>query len=479
MSSAFETLLEVLVAGRSWEGTNEKAKALLEDVFRERFHSADWALYQTRSNLEGKDAASYAGYITADNPTSGGYSGTSFVWMPGERGSVAVLVIGTQGFGSDASILARPGHRRRLEALARLHGRALWVKPDVLDRSARVPEVVSSSWPEIKKALQSYGDVIYAAVPVRDVGSREVVEDLLTFYFHEHRTRTLKTEEKRWSARRAAITSTLFPKVSEAQIADLVKERRFVVLEGPPGTGKTRAAERVAARLGTHTTIQFHPARTYEDFVVGLAPTPAAEGLRFDVRPGDLIRANQRAKESTHTLVIDEINRADLSKVLGEAMFLFEPGEARTIDLPHAVQGERAFSLSPQLFVIGTRNTADRTIARMDLAIRRRFAFLTLWPDAAPVVAQGDPLALECFEDTLQTFADAADDEALVLVPGHAYFLDVSPDPAGRAGRLRRRMRHELVPLLREYAEARLVGPATGDILGLLDRVETRLDQPS
>src|SRR5439155_17177273 len=103
----------------------------------------------------------------------------------------------------------------------------------------------------------------------------------------------------------------------------------------------------------------------------------------FDVRPGDLLVANKAASEQEHVLVIDEINRSDLARVLGEAVVLFEVGEAdRSVRLPHTPAGyDSEFRLSPNLHVLGTRNTADRTIARMDIAIRRRFAFIEMCPD--------------------------------------------------------------------------------------------------
>src|SRR5207249_4376919 len=99
--------------------------------------------------------------------------------------SVAILGIGTGGFGSDVHILGRPGHRRRLQALARLHGNRLWVKPDPLDLNSTVPDPVRRSWPSIDAALKAYdrpgNAVIYAATAVRDRShaEREVVEDLM------------------------------------------------------------------------------------------------------------------------------------------------------------------------------------------------------------------------------------------------------------------------------------------------------------
>ncbi len=459
---------------------NPEARELLEGVFKERFHAQDWSLFQARANLQKKEkAASYAGWITADNDTSGGYQGTSFVWMPGEGGSVAVLVIGTQGFGADAAILARPGHKRRLDSLARLHRGRLWVKPDLLDRAARVPESTSAGWPPIPAAIRTYSDVIYAAVAVRDSSAREIVEDLIDLFFHEHHVRFKGAAKTRWERRLAQLTGALFPLLDEDQVLNILRRRRFLILEGPPGTGKTRMARRICERIGSFTPIQFHPARTYEDFVVGLAPEPAATGLSFHVREGDLLRANRAAQEREHVLMIDEVNRADLGKVLGEAIHLFEVGsERRWVDLPHAVHGERRLELSPNLRVLGTRNTADRSIAPIDLAIRRRFAFLPVWPDRRPLEVQGDPLALTCFDDTLSTFTEFADDDSLSLVPGHAYFLD--PDPGGpeheRRERIAERLRFELFPLLREYVSARLVGAATAEVQGLLDRLSVRVE---
>ena len=451
-------------------------------VYDERYHGQKHFKdrYQPRVNLQKKDdSASYAGWITSENPTSGPYQGTSFVWFPGPTGSVAVLVIGTDGFGADTHILGRPGHARRLRALKRLHGGGLWVKPDLLDLGAHVPEVVASKWPDIGAAVRAYGHVIYAAVAVNDSGAAELVGDLLDLFFDEHGTPLTGNAKARWERRRAEINGAVFPTVDEAEVLAILRMRRFVILEGPPGTGKTRLAYRLAERIGSSTRIQFHPARTYEDFVVGLFPRPTGDGLAFDVRAGDLLRANEAAKAGEHLLLIDEINRADLARVLGEALVLFEVGaEARTIRLPHAVEGHpEDLGLSPNLYVVGTRNTADRTVARMDLAIRRRFAFVEVWPDLSAVEAEGIAVAGELFSDTLHTFAEFADDDVLRLVPGHAYFLDPLPalGQEGRSDRVRARLRFELLPLLRDYVAERLCGGATEAVSGLADRVEARL----
>jgi hypothetical protein len=151
-----------------------------------------------------------------------------------------------------------------------------------------------------------------------------------------------------------------------------------VVLEGPPGTGKTFLVQRLLEACGMPEAqwalVQFHPTYSYEDFVEGFRPVQTADGggAALTVRPGPLKRIAEEAAEAPgkpFVLVIDEINRANIAKVFGELYFLLEYGESE-IELLYS-DGDR-FKLPENLFIIGTMNTADRSIALLDAAMRRR-----------------------------------------------------------------------------------------------------------
>ena len=172
------------------------------------------------------------------------------------------------------------------------------------------------------------------------------------------------------------------------EVETLLEDKRQVIFQGPPGTGKTFAARKLAACLAGSPErvrlVQFHPSYAYEDFVQGYRPVLEGGQPGFALRGGPLLDAAARARDepdARHFLVIDEINRGNLGKVFGELYFLLE---YRGEEMRLQYSGE-PFSLPPNLHVVGTMNTADRSIALVDLALRRRFHFVEFHPGEPPV----------------------------------------------------------------------------------------------
>lgn len=162
-----------------------------------------------------------------------------------------------------------------------------------------------------------------------------------------------------------------------------INRKGQAILYGPPGTGKTFMAEHLARHLvggkdGFWDLVQFHPAYAYEDFVQGIRPQSSDGKLSYPLVEGRFLEfcKEARSREGECVLIIDEINRADLSRVFGELMYLLEYREE---EVPLA--GGRKFSIPENVRVVGTMNTADRSLALVDHALRRRFAFLALYPD--------------------------------------------------------------------------------------------------
>ena len=174
------------------------------------------------------------------------------------------------------------------------------------------------------------------------------------------------------------------------KIETLLDDKRQIIFQGPPGTGKTYVARALAKHLagaeGGVSLVQFHPSYAYEDFVQGFRPALVGGSPGFALRDGPLMRAAKRASENPgarHFLIIDEINRGNIAKVFGELFFLLEYRDEK-VELQYGEPGEE-FSLPPNLYIVGTMNTADRSIALVDLALRRRFYFVEFHPDKPPV----------------------------------------------------------------------------------------------
>jgi 5-methylcytosine-specific restriction enzyme B len=475
--------LTTLISGGLQDNT-KTAREVLEALFGGRYQKRHFTKTTVRDALKlglGDDSdqgVPFAGLINPDNPESGPYGGTSLVWFPTkEHGSLLGLVVGTRGISPDEGILTRPGHRRRTSALRKLlanKGVEVWSKPDPANLGITVPKTTLERFSGFEKALKRYGHEMYcmALVPSNQLElARDVIQVFFDLYSYERGWEILTAYKAEREELLGYLRQDLFPVVTSDIVFERLKARHFVILQGPPGTGKTRLAEEVRKLhfAGKGMTIQFHPAVTYEDFVVGLSPDISKdESLRFSVRPGWLLQACQSAEKGPFLIILDEINRADLGKILGEAIYLFEPDEVgkRTIGLTHPVNGTSTLTLPQNLFVLGTMNTADRSIASIDLAIRRRFTFISMMPDRGVIAAQGLQLAVDLYDRICDVFVEHAPSDALDLLPGHSYYLAQNePD-------LKKRLRYELLPLLDEYLKEGYLGPATTELNAVRDAIE-------
>jgi hypothetical protein len=240
------------------------------------------------------------------------------------------------------------------------------------------------------------------------------------------------------------------------ELRDAIRdESPQTVLAGPPGTSKTWMAKAILTHLTKGDpervrVVQFHPSYGYEDFIEGLRPTIDEEGrVSFQAVPGEVLRFVEDLASSpeSHFLFIDEMNRANLSRVFGELMYLFEYRDEE-IDLRFT----KAFRLPGNLRFVGTMNTADRSIRSIDIALRRRFEVFELRPDREVLrrfYAKSEntnevPSLLDGFEALNQELTNRLDRHHTV---GHAFFMRERLTPRN----LRAVWERKIGPLIEEY----------------------------
>jgi 5-methylcytosine-specific restriction protein B len=252
------------------------------------------------------------------------------------------------------------------------------------------------------------------------------------------------------------------------------QDKKNLILQGPPGTGKTWLARRLGKALIGHDaqepqlrSVQFHPNLSYEDFVRGWRPSGNGSLALHDGVVLQMVNAALAAPSQRHVLVIEEINRGNPAQIFGELLTLLEAGkrtprEAMQLCYPDPDGVHRPVHVPENLFVIGTMNIADRSLALVDMAFRRRFAFVDLEPSLGdpwrqwvinrrqmePTVASSIEQRLEQLNSTIA--ADTRLGKAFRI--GHSY-VTPSQSLEGRSSRdwFAEVVATELRPLLHEY----------------------------
>lgn len=266
-----------------------------------------------------------------------------------------------------------------------------------------------------------------------------------------------------------------------ADIESVIGRKKQVVLYGPPGTGKTYYAEKACSELASRNIFRksfnslsqdernaivgngrtngvvrmccFHPSYGYEDFIEGIKPRVSNQQTIFEPKDGIFKKICSDAAEHPNKkfyLIIDEINRGDISRIFGELIMLIENGKrGKQIILPLS---NEPFSVPENVYIVGTMNTADRSIALLDVALRRRFGFIELMPDYSlleGIEFDGLPLA-GWLKELNARICEYIGKDARNLQIGHSYFLEKEKAIIDQE-KFKRIIKEDIIPLIEEY----------------------------
>ena len=365
----------------------------------------------------------------------------------------------------DASYIGLEIHRDRTQAISSLEdNKAVAIIRATLDMMPSLKENFDQIFPE-EFMHRVYGSVIRLMPTPVNYGQR--IEEAIS-------EDSAKKEELRQELEEEEILEEEWPDYTKEDFLkevfldekdyDLLRgvllDRKNVILQGAPGVGKTFMAKRLAySIMGMKDSsrvkmVQFHQSYTYEDFIVGFRPSETGFKLKY----GPFYNFCKKAEKSRlpHFFIIDEINRGNLSKIFGELLMLIE-NDKRGEKL-NLLYTEEEFSVPDNVYIIGMMNTADRSLAIIDYALRRRFAFFDVRP------AFDSPL----FEEMVRPYKESALPRLLSYVKalnkdireddslgqgfeiGHSYFcVDENTDVNSRW--IKSTIEYSIIPLLKEY----------------------------
>ena len=401
-----------------------------------------------------KDNGAYFGFIHPEEEASGPFHDFSLTIFPNDQNKpwLVCLGIGSSGFKNDYELATYPGLRRLFSKLTDERG---FCKSDFSDIETSLAKSITGSLDlqHIKNTIKTYTKVLPTCQIVDDPESEEGKQIIAAFVAGYSKLRDWPSNKDH----RKAVSEALQPflkteTIDETEeINNLLNERKYIVLQGPPGTGKTRTAKSVADKIGAKTFFtQFHAETSYSDFIFGIRPDTENEELRYKENLGSFSEALKYAVDHSNEkviLIIDEINRANLSNVLGPIFYLFEHKmDVSNVEIEIA-PNFKVNQLPENFSVIATMNTADRSLAVVDFALRRRFAWYTLKPKAI----KSRQFYNEDFSRIQEIFDWYASSTELNLQPGQGYFIADSEDE------MKNRIRYEIFPLIKEYLQEGLL----------------------
>lgn len=291
----------------------------------------------------------------------------------------------------------------------------------------------------------------------------EYVNQLLELFVKEETEESKEVEHTYPPYTREDFLNDVFMREDEySKLVNILKIKKNIILQGAPGVGKTFAAKRIAYSIMGEKDIervmmvQFHQSYSYEDFIMGFRPVT---GGGFDLKKGAFYNFCKKAeedKENDYFFIIDEINRGNISKIFGELFMLIE-NDKRGISMQLLYSDEK-FAVPKNVYIIGMMNTADRSLAMLDYALRRRFAFIEMKPgfDTDGFNEYAAELNNESFNKLILCKKDLngviASDESLGegFQIGHSYFCNLSQESISKET-MESIVEYELIPMLKEY----------------------------
>lgn len=428
--------------------------------------------YIIRKNVNSPfpDKGAYFGCINEGEDVSGAYSDLSVVIFPSNEPEdindrwIIALGVGSLGFKNDYNIVSLPGTRR---LFMKYLDKNTFIKNDFMDVETSDGFSTFCDENEISdtlyNAVKSYGKVLLTSTlfdPNDEDSTKRIISKYLALYANLRQWPS-NNEQRRGVKDALNIEQSIIRDLDN--VKELVKRRKFVVLQGAPGTGKTRLAKMLPGENDIVFFTQFHAETTYSDFIYGIVPDVNSNNLKYSAKEGIFVQAIRKAQEDKNKnvyLIIDEINRANLSNVLGASFYLFEPTMASNNVEIEVCPGLQLAQLPENLYVIATMNTADRSLAVVDFALRRRFAWYTIFPHEITVDKE-HYFCREEFNAIADIFERYASDEELNLQPGHAYFIVPNDDRDAISNRLK----YEIMPLIKEYLLDGMLSRAKDDFV--------------